>query len=371
MSTRRIIPVTGLLLLLAGWPAAAPAVAQVTAPPTSPYTTLTEEVGLTDITIKYCRPGVKGRQVWGGLVPYGLSAPLNGFGSGNAFPWRAGANENTTIRFEHDVLVEGKKLAAGTYGLHMIPGEAEWVVIFSANTESWGSFFYDEAEDVLRVTVKPALAPFKERLVYEFMDQDEQGGVTIALLWEERKVPFRVQVDHYQDVVMASMRNELRSRGGFTWQGYFQAANYAAQNNVNQEEALQWAEAAIARNKNFNTLQVKATLLSQTGRVDEGIALMEEAIPLANENQLNTYGYQLMGLNKMNEALAVFKLNIERNPDSWNPLDSLGECYANMGDVENAKKYYKMALDKLPEGDQANHDRITQILAGFEAQGSQ
>jgi len=99
--------------------------------------------------------------------------------------------------------------------------------------------------------------------------------------------------------------------------------------------------------------------------VDEGIALMDEAIPMASENQLNAYGYQLMGLNKMDDALRIFKINVEKHPASWNPHDSLGECYAKLGDNKNAIKYYQMALDKLPSGDQANHDRITQTLAGL------
>lgn len=367
---RRIIIAIGLFLVLAAFLTLEPAMAQVRAPVVSPYATVSEEVGLTDITITYGRPAVQGREIWGTLVPNGLSAPLPTFGSGNPFPWRAGANENTTIRFEHDVLIEGKKLAAGTYGLHMIPGDAEWVIIFSENTASWGSFFYDEAEDVLRVTVTPEDAPFKERLAYEFMDQDNQGGATIALLWEEKKIPFRVQVDGYQDVVMASMRNELRSRGGFGWQGYVQAANYALQNNVNLEEALQWADVAIARNRAFNTLNVKASLLAQLGRTEESEALMAEAIPTATENQLNAYGYQLMGRGDMDKALEMFKLNVDRHPDAWNPHDSLGECYARLGDTRNARKFYRMALDKLPAGDQANRNRINGILADLDASGS-
>ena len=371
MSTKRLTLAAGLFLLMAAWLAVEPAVAQVRQPAPSPYAKVSEEVGLTDITVKYCRPGVNGRTIYGegALVPNGLSTPFPNFGSGNPFPWRAGANENTTISFEDDVLIEGQKLAAGSYGLHMIPSDTDWTIIFSENTESWGSFFYDQYEDVLRVTVTPEEAPFKERLVYEFMDQDGQGGVTIALLWDAKKVPFRVQVENYHDTVMASMRNELRSRGGFGWQGYAQAANYAQQNDVNLEEAMGWAEKAIGQNKAFNTLQVKAALLAKMGQVDEGIAVMEEAIPMSTQGQLNAYGYQLMGLNKMDDALRIFKINVERNPEAWNPHDSLAECYGKLGDTKNAKKYYQMALEMLPEGDQTNYDRITKTLADL-SQGS-
>ena len=370
MRIRRISLAVGLFLVVAAWLAVEPAVAQVRSPVPSPYAKMTEEIGLTDITIKYNRPGVNGRQIWGNVVPYGLSSPFPNFGSGNAFPWRAGANENTTISFEHDVLIEGKKLAAGHYGLHMIAGESEWTVIFSENTSSWGSFFYDEGEDALRVSVTPEKAPFKERLTYEFMEYDGQGGATLALLWEEIKVPFKVQVDNYHEVVLASMRGELRSRGGFGWQGYTQAANYAMQNGVHLDEAMGWIDRAIGQNKAFNTLQIKAGILAKMGQVDEGITVMDEAIPLSTENQLNGYGYQLMGLNKMEDALRIFKINIERHPESWNPHDSLAECYAKIGDTKNARKYYEMALNKLPEGDQPNYDRITKTLSDLGGQGS-
>ena len=372
MSTKSLTLAAGLFLLMAAWLVVEPAVAQVRQPATSPYAKVSEEVGLTDITVKYCRPGVKGRTIWGdgALVPNGLSTPFPNFGSGNPFPWRGGANENTTISFENDMLIEGQKLAAGTYGLHMIPSDTDWTIIFSENTESWGSFFYDQYEDVLRVTVTPEKAPFKERLVYEFMDQDGKGGATIALLWEEMKVPFRVQVDNYHDVVMASMRNELRSRSGFGWQGYVQAANYALANDLDLEQSLAWADKAIQNGQNFNTYRLKSRILDKQGKGDASHAAMGEAIAVANENQLNAYGYQLVGQEKMDEALRIFKLNVERHPESWNPHDSLAECYGKMGDTKNAKKYYKIALDKLPEGDQANQDRITKTLAEIDTQGS-
>ena len=112
----------------------------------SPNATVTQRVGLTDITITYCRPGVKGRTIWGDLVPYGMN-PGSEYTKGKEFPWRAGANENTTIKFSKDVHIEGKDLAAGIYGVHMIPGKEEWVVIFSKNSTSWGSYSYKAEED--------------------------------------------------------------------------------------------------------------------------------------------------------------------------------------------------------------------------------
>jgi len=146
----------------------------------------------TEITIIYSRPGVKGRKIWGGLVPYGM-APGNNYSKDKPYPWRAGANENTTIEFNKDILIEGQKLPAGKYGIHMIPGEKEWTVIFSKNNSAWGSFAYNQEEDALRVKVMAVEAPFQEWLSFGF---DELAGtsVTAFLRWEKLKVPFKVKL---------------------------------------------------------------------------------------------------------------------------------------------------------------------------------
>ena len=146
----------------------------------------------TDITITYSRPGVKGRKIWGALVPYGM-APGNQYSKNQPFPWRAGANENTTIEFSKDVLIEGKPLAAGKYGLHMVPSEKEWTIIFSKNNSAWGSFAYNPEEDALRVTVTPVAAPSQEWLTYGF---EELAGksATAFLHWEQLKVPFKISL---------------------------------------------------------------------------------------------------------------------------------------------------------------------------------
>jgi hypothetical protein len=146
----------------------------------------------TDITIDYSRPGVKGRKIWGGLVPYGM-APGTQESGGKPFPWRAGANENTTIEVSKDVLIEGKQLPAGKYGIHMIPSEKEWTIIFSKNNSAWGSFSYNQAEDALRVTVTPVKAPHMEWLTYGF---DDLAGTsaTAYLRWDNLKVPFKIKL---------------------------------------------------------------------------------------------------------------------------------------------------------------------------------
>ena len=144
----------------------------------------------TDITIDYSRPGVKGRKIWGELVPYGMG-PGNKASKGKPIPWRAGANENTTIEFSKDVLVEGKKLPAGKYGIHMIPSEKDWTIIFSKDSSAWGSYSYDQAQDALRITVTPVEAPHMEWLAYGF---DDLAGTsaTAYLWWDKLKVPFKI-----------------------------------------------------------------------------------------------------------------------------------------------------------------------------------
>ena len=144
----------------------------------------------TDITIEYGRPAVKGRKIWGALVPYGM-APGNRSSKNQPFPWRAGANENTTIEFKKDVLIEGKPLAAGKYGVHMIPSEKEWTIIFSKNNSAWGSFSYKPEEDALRVTVTPVAASLQEWLTYGFEDLAGKSA-TAFLHWEQLKVPFKI-----------------------------------------------------------------------------------------------------------------------------------------------------------------------------------
>ena len=154
---------------------------------------VTQRLGAeTDITIEYSRPGVKGRVIWGKLVPYGM-APGNEYSEGKPFPWRAGANENTTIEFNKDVLIEEKNLSAGKYGIHMIPSEKEWIIIFSNNNSAWGSFSYNQEEDALRITVTPVKTNHQEWLIFGF--EELAGTSTTAYLhWEKIKVPFKIKL---------------------------------------------------------------------------------------------------------------------------------------------------------------------------------
>ena len=167
--------------------------AQDTKPRPSLKAGVTQRLGVdTDISIDYSRPGVKGRTIWGELVPYGL-APGTKYSDNKPFPWRAGANENTTFECTKNILVEGKSLPAGKYGVHMIPTETTWTIIFSKTNDAWGSYKYDQANDALRVTVTPVQAPHQEWMMFGF---DDLAGTsaTAYLWWEKLKVPFKIQL---------------------------------------------------------------------------------------------------------------------------------------------------------------------------------
>lgn len=318
----------------------------LTLPTVSPRSEVSQQIGITDITLVYHSPGVKGRKIWGNVVPYSQI-------------WRAGADENTTISFTHEVSIGGNPLPAGTYGLHIIPTENTWTLIFSKNYSSWGSFFYKQEEDALRVTVTPNQHPYTEWLTYSFTGKTKNSA-TLSLIWENIEVPVTIDVD-VNKVVINNIKNELRSTPGFTWQGWFDAANYCYENNIETAQALEWIETANRINpNNYSILQLKASLLENKGDSAEAKKIKEKALDFATENELNTYGYRLMGEGKNAEALKIFKLNAKQHPTSWNVHDSLGEALEKMGDKKEAIKAYEKALKNSPPDSQAK--RIEQTI---------
>ncbi len=339
-------------IVLILWILASQATAQnndLTFPEVSQKAMVMQRVGLTDITIIYHSPLVKGRIVWGDLVPYNEV-------------WRGGANENTTISFSSEVLVEGKLLPAGTYGLHMIPSEKEWTIIFSRNSKSWGSYFYDKTEDALRVIVKPVQNAFQEWLSYQFTETAANSTV-ITLCWEKIKIPFKIDIN-VQEVVYSNMKNELRGLPGFSWQGPMQAARYCANNNIHLDEAMKWIDQSIQAQENFTNLRVKSKLLAMKGQPAESETLMKNAMNIANEEELNTYGYELVNQKKIKDAIEIFKTNVKRNPSSWNVYDSLAETLAIDGNNKDAILYYRIALSKAPDNQK---NRINSAMKKLEA----
>jgi len=317
-----------------------------------------EQVGLTKVVINYDRPGVKNREgkIWGQLIHIGYTD--QGFGNTKQAPWRAGANENTTIEFSTDVKVEGQPLAAGKYGFFIAYEPNESTVIFSKNSTSWGSYYYDPAEDALRVKVKPkALDKSVEWLKYEFSDQTNNSAV-ISLQWEKLSIPFKVEVD-LNATQLASIQSELRTNKGFNWQAWDQAAQWALQNNVNLEQALKWADSATSRtfggNFVFQPQSTRAMLLDKMGRSAEAEAALKKALPYANMFELHQYARRLLGQKKNKEALAIFKMNHDKNPGQFTTVMGLVRGYSANGDYKTALKFAQEALPMAPDSNNKNN----------------
>ncbi|MBL7750352.1 MAG: DUF2911 domain-containing protein [Chitinophagaceae bacterium] len=343
------------LLLAAGLLLTVGLSAQLTTPPSggNKRAMVGEQIGLTQVNIHYDRPGVKGRegQIYGtGIVHSGFIDQQ--FGPSKSAPWRAGANENTTIEFSTDVTIEGKQLPAGKYGLFVAYDPNACTVIFSKNSISWGSYFYNPEEDALRVTVKPvALDRSVEWLKYEFTNQTDNSA-TIALQWEKLSIPFKVETDLVKNQ-LTIFRNELRNRLGFTWQSWNQAAAWCAQRKTNLDEALLWADTATSAifggNMVFQTHVTKANVLKAMGRNEEADAVLKSAMPLGSVIDLHQYGRQLLAQKKTTEALEIFKMNYAKNPDQFTTLVGLARGYSGVGDFKNALKYMTKALPLAPD----------------------
>jgi len=312
-------------------------------PRPSQHAVVTQRIGVTDITISYHRPLVNGRKVWGGLVPYGQ-------------PWRAGANENTTITFTTPVSVEGQTLAAGTYGLHMIPNENQWVVAFSKMNTAWGSFSYNQAEDALRVTVKPATSDFHDALTYDFDDLKADSAV-VTLRWERLAVPVKVSVNVHE-AVEESLQKQLRGISQYTWEAWDDAANYWLGEKTNYDEALKDAGESIRVEERYDNLMTKSRVLDAMGRTDEATTARNQALAKASVDQLYAYALQLQGQGKQEEAFAVYKSLAKKYPDHWRAHAAMARVYSGQGDFENALKEANAALPGAPEG-------IKPILQGF------
>jgi hypothetical protein len=330
---------------------------------------VSERIGITDVTIHYDRPAVKGREgkIWGDLVHIGYTDL--GFGTSKAAPWRAGANENTTFTFTTDVMIEGKPLAKGTYGffIAMGTGNTEATIIFSNNSTSWGSFFYNDKEDALRVTVKTIpLNESLERLQYQFSDEKDNSAV-VSLVWEKLKIPFTVSVD-YVKTQLESFRKQLRNDEGFDTESWVQAVNFSVDHNANLEEALLWSDYAIngvfVGQKNFRTLSAKANVLNKMNRNAEADSLMKQAMPLATMQELHNYGRQLLRQKKAKEALEAFKLNAQKNPNIFTTNMGLMRGYSANADFKNAIKYAKLAVPQAP--DKANKDALEKYIPMLE-----
>src|SRR5206468_706731 len=310
-----------------------------------------QRVALTDIMIKYHRPLVNGRKVWGGLVPYGKV-------------WRAGAKENTTIEFSDPVSIEGQPLAKGVYGLHMIPNPDSWTIIFSKTNTAWGSYSYDQKEDALRVDVKPRpLAENKEALEFDF-EALKPTSAAVTLKWEKLGVPFTVSIND-ADQTLENIRAQLKGRGQFTWQALDEGAQFCLTRKINLDEALRWADASIQNEERFDNLSTKADILKALNRPEEAKTTWNHAVEVATAPQLYSYGRRLQFQKQNAEAMEIFKDVYKRFPQGVYGDLARARIKSAAGDFAGAASDAKKAQAAAPTD--AQKQSIQALITRLEA----
>ncbi|MBM3787257.1 MAG: DUF2911 domain-containing protein [Acidobacteria bacterium] len=343
---------------------------------------VTQYIGPVKVTIDYSSPAVHGPagpgsaqivdrrgKIWGGLIPYGMTNL--GFGPRKEGPWRAGANENTTFTVSHPVHIEGKPLPAGSYGFHIVVQPDEWTLIFSKDSTSWGSFFYDPALDALRVGVKPRKHEYREHLTYEFSERKPDSAIA-ELQWEDLSAAWKIEVPKVEDIYVSQLRKELSSSSGFNWGAWDSAAQYALAANVNLEEALKWSEYSISApfvgQSNFTNLSTKAQILAKLNRLPEAELTMRTALshPATTPGQIHQYGRSLLAAGKKKDALEVFELNVKRNGESWPTHVGMARGLQAMGDYAKALEHAKKAAAQAP--DPLNKKGMEQLVQQLTAQ---
>ena len=372
----RVRPALALSCLVLA--AASPAAAQLTSGPPSgdnQKAAVVQWIGPVEVSISYSSPDVhapdgadRRGKIWGELVPWGYAT--DSFGTcGNRCPWRAGANENTVLRVSHEVEIGGRRLAAGSYGLFMLPGQQEWTLILSRDSTSWGHYTYTEAEDALRVTLKPEKSPYHEWLTYEFTDR-RPDRATVALMWEDLAVPFTIVVPDVNEIYAARIRQELRNFNGFDADTWRQAAEFFLDAKIHPEEALAIALGAVSKpftgEKTFQNMQVLARAQAANGRTNEAAATMDEAMGLrtTTPTDIHQYGRRLQAEGKNAEALRVFEANATRFPNEWPVNVGLARGYAAAGRNAEALAAARAALAQAP--DDLNRENLRRMIADLE-----
>jgi hypothetical protein len=333
----------------------------ITVPPNgdNQHSITMQYIGPVAITIDYNSPNVhapdgtdRRGKIWGTLVPYGMGKEA--FGTcGDQCPWRGGANENTVFKTSHDIKIQGEKLPAGSYGLHFLPGEQEWTIIFSKNYTSWGSFSYDPKEDALRVKAKPEKSDYHEWLTYDFIDR-ETDHATVALKWEDLQVPFKINVENIEDQYIARIEEELRNSAGFTGQNFDSAAQYTLQTKKHMDKGLQWAEKAVnfafVGQENFTTLMTLGHLQEANGQTAQAQKSFDKALNhrSAGPIDIHQYGRNLQAAKKTQEAIKIFELNARKYPNQWPTEVGLMRALSAKGNYKEALKHAKLALAQAP-----------------------
>lgn len=318
-------------------------------PDESPAADVRQELGLTEVRISWHRPAVRGRQVWGALVPWNEV-------------WRAGANENTVLQVSSPFRAGGRELPAGRYGVHLIPAQqGAWTVILSRQADAWGSFSYDPAEDAARFPATPSSGEMTERLAWT-LDLGDTAQVLVTLRWERLALSFPIAVD-VDRVVLDSLATQLRGIPRFFPDGWGNASRWALAHG-HLAEAGAWADSALGVRRGFDGLWTKAAVLERQGDARGALALRQEAYASATEAQVNAAGYWMLQRGRTDEAIALFRKNVKDYPKSWNVHDSLAEALGVKGDRKAAVASYRTAASLTT--DPAQQRRIAQAIAALQ-----
>lgn len=243
--------------------------AQISTPAASPSTTLSQTLGLTKITLDYSRPSVKGRKIFGDLVPYGKV-------------WRTGANKITSIKFDDEVYVHGAVMKAGSYGLYTIPGKNEWTIIFNRDDKQWGSYGYDINKDVIRFNVQPMQPQeFTEQMTIDFVEFTPTS-TNLSIKWESTEVRFKIELRGIDEKIMAEIA-EKTAKTDATTDTYFSAADFYYQKGVKLDQALAWANKVVEKEKEYWTYQLVARIAAKQNNCAVAIPNAEKSMELAKK----------------------------------------------------------------------------------------
>lgn len=321
----------------------------------------TQTLGITDITITYGSPAMRGRNVWKDLVPQG----------GNPIAWRAGANMATTISFSTDVMIEGQPLAAGEYGFHIIPENEQYTLLFVQPAQQWGSYYLDiEKDAVLKVLVNSESCAKSEQLDYEFLNRTE-NSLSIGLEWGEKRIPFKVEVD-LNKTVIESFRNELRGINTYHWQAWNDAALWCLNHNTNLEEALKWVNRSInggyngfAGNENSTNTITKLRLLKKLGKKTDFDNAIQKALQVRfNSHDINEFNIAMLRFGEYDSAYNYAKKYFEMFPDQWSLLLNRGIAAYHLGKEKQAVKDVEKVIGMAPK---QFEPRLKEIIKEFKS----
>jgi hypothetical protein len=321
---------------------------EVWLPMPSPAASVQQTLGVTEVQVEYARPAVKGRQVWGSLVPWGEV-------------WRTGADLNTRISVSTEVRFGGAALPAGTYGLHTIPREqGPWTVILSRDADGWGSYAYGEGRDVLRVEVTPRAAEHVEDLRFSF-EALTADSMVLSLRWEKLEIPVEIGIDR-KATVLADLERQLTGLPQFYPTSWSDAARFAIEVG-DLPRAETWVERSLGVEETFAGLVVRSELRAAQGKSAEAATDRERALALGNPSDLHQFGRRLLDSGDTAGALAVFRTNVARHPESWLAPVGLARGLAVSGDKAEATKVLRRAIEMAPE---ASREQLRQLGARLE-----